>query len=115
MAIATNLSNDTAIADSEHRWHVSKSAKSVVGNAVVRCEAILESSLDCIITLDDQERVIGFNPAAEMTFGYSRSDAVGKALVELIVPQSSGSQTLGLVQCLTNGIDSLLDKRHEMM
>jgi PAS domain S-box-containing protein len=50
--------------------------------------AILEAALDCIITIDHQDKVIEWNPAAEATFGYSRREALGQPLGELIVPPS---------------------------
>jgi PAS domain S-box-containing protein len=51
-----------------------------------RMRAILTSALDCIITTDDNGIIIEFNPAAEQTFGCRRSDAIGKPVIELIVP-----------------------------
>jgi diguanylate cyclase (GGDEF)-like protein/PAS domain S-box-containing protein len=48
--------------------------------------AILEGALDCVITMDDAGRVVEFNPAAEKTFGYTRTQAVGQAVDDLIVP-----------------------------
>src|SRR4029453_7505278 len=46
----------------------------------------LDSALDCIITMDAAGRVQEFNPASERVFGFTRSEAVGKELAELIVP-----------------------------
>jgi two-component system, chemotaxis family, CheB/CheR fusion protein len=46
----------------------------------------LDSALDCIITMDASGRVQEFNPASERVFGFSRSEAVGKELAELIIP-----------------------------
>ena len=46
----------------------------------------LDSALDCIITMDATGQVQEFNPAAERGFGFSRSEAVGKELAELIIP-----------------------------
>jgi two-component system CheB/CheR fusion protein len=46
----------------------------------------LDSALDCIITMDANGRVQEFNPASERVFGFSRSEAVGKELAELIIP-----------------------------
>lgn len=46
--------------------------------------AILESALDCIITIDQEGKIIEFNPAAEKTFGYTRAQALGQKVVELI-------------------------------
>jgi GAF domain-containing protein len=51
-----------------------------------RKSAILEASLDCIILMDHQGVVTEFNPASERTFGYSRSEAVGQPLANLIIP-----------------------------
>src|SRR4051795_10499414 len=50
--------------------------------------AVLESALDCVITMNHEGRIVEFNPAAEATFGYSRRDVAGKALADLIIPPS---------------------------
>jgi PAS domain S-box-containing protein len=50
--------------------------------------AYLDAALDCVIMADASGRVVEFNPAAERTFGYSRDDALGRPLAELIVPPS---------------------------
>jgi EAL domain-containing protein (putative c-di-GMP-specific phosphodiesterase class I) len=42
--------------------------------------AMLASSLDCIVAMGHDGRVLEFNPAAERTFGYTRSQAVGVCL-----------------------------------
>src|SRR5215831_16920866 len=46
----------------------------------------LDSALDCIITMDASGCVQEFNPASERVFGFTRSEAVGKELAELIIP-----------------------------
>ena len=48
----------------------------------------LEAALDAIVIVDEQGRVVEFNPSAEQTFGYLREEVVGQALSELIVPPS---------------------------
>ena len=53
-----------------------------------RKAAILDSALDCIVTIDHEGRITEFNPAAERTFGYRRDEAVGKALADVIIPPS---------------------------
>jgi PAS domain S-box-containing protein len=50
--------------------------------------AYLEAALDCVVLADASGRIIEFNTAAERTFGYSRDEAVGRTLAELIVPPS---------------------------
>lgn len=51
-----------------------------------RKHAMLESALDCVITVDSELRVLEFNPAAERTFGLPRGDVLGRNVLELIVP-----------------------------
>jgi PAS domain S-box-containing protein len=50
--------------------------------------AYLEAALDCVVMADASGRVVEFNPAAERTFGYTREEALGRTLAELIVPPS---------------------------
>jgi PAS domain S-box-containing protein len=50
--------------------------------------AYLEAALDCVILADASGCVVEFNPAAERTFGYTREEALGRSLAELIVPPS---------------------------
>ena len=61
-------------------------AGSAIRAGEARKSAVLEASLDCIITIDHEGRVLEFNPAAERTFGYSRDEAIGQEVAELIVP-----------------------------
>jgi len=51
--------------------------------------AILKSSLDAIITVDRNGKIIEFNPAAEKIYGCSRESAIGKELSDMIVPSPS--------------------------
>src|SRR5207244_2407719 len=53
-----------------------------VRTSEARQRAILESALDCIITMDHEGKVVEFNPAAEKLFGYARERAVGAPLAE---------------------------------
>ncbi|MEO5589755.1 MAG: CHASE3 domain-containing protein, partial [Gemmatimonadaceae bacterium] len=52
-----------------------------------RKSAVLRSTLDSIISMDLNGIVTEFNPAAESTFGYTREEARGQALGDLIVPE----------------------------
>ncbi len=53
-----------------------------------RRSAYLEAAIDCVIVADASGRIVEFNPAAERTFGYSREEALGRTIAELIVPPS---------------------------
>lgn len=49
-------------------------------------QIITESLPDAIILIDCDGRVIYWNPASESLFGYSKGDALGNALHQLIIP-----------------------------
>ena len=53
----------------------------------VKKEAILNSSADAIITVNKDEEIIEFNPAAEKIFQFSKEEIQGKKLSETIVPK----------------------------
>jgi len=46
--------------------------------------AIVEHSLECFITADEDGRIVAFNSAAEQVFGYSRAEALGKPIGEVL-------------------------------
>lgn len=51
-----------------------------------RKQAILQSSLDAIVTVDAEGRIIDFNPAAERMFGHPAESTLGQPMHELMVP-----------------------------
>jgi two-component system CheB/CheR fusion protein len=77
--------------------------------------AILDSALDCVITMDSHGRVVEFNPAAERVFGFTRADAVGQELAELIIPPSLREMhRAGLKRYLETGEGPVLGRRLEI-
>jgi two-component system, cell cycle sensor histidine kinase and response regulator CckA len=77
--------------------------------------AILDSALDCIITIDAKGCVREFNPAAERVFGFTRAEVVGQELAQLIIPTRMREQhRKGLARYLQTGEGPLLGKRIEI-
>jgi PAS domain S-box-containing protein len=75
----------------------------------------LDSALDCIITMDATGRVQEFNPASERVFGFTRSEAVGKELAELIIPPRLRERhRQGLAHYLKTGEGPLIGKLIEI-
>jgi PAS domain S-box-containing protein len=80
-----------------------------------RKSAILDSALDCIMTIDHEGSITEFNPAAERTFGYRRDEVLGKELADVIIPPSLREQhRRGLARYLATGNARVLGKRVEM-
>jgi diguanylate cyclase (GGDEF)-like protein/PAS domain S-box-containing protein len=77
--------------------------------------AIIESALDCIITIDHEGRIVEFNPAAEATFRYWRSDVIGARMSDLIIPPSLREEhRAGFARYLETGEGPILGKRLEL-
>ena len=66
--------------------------------------AMLEAAHDAIVSMGADGVVLEWNPAAVRTFGYSREEAVGRELAELIVPPAQRvAHRAGLQRHLATG------------
>ncbi|MEY2511757.1 MAG: hypothetical protein QOE26_2520 [Verrucomicrobiota bacterium] len=80
-----------------------------------RMRAILESALDAVITMDQDGGIVEFNPAAEKIFNVPRDRAIGKRLVNLIIPKRlREDHNRGLDLYLRTGEAKMLGRRVEM-
>lgn len=84
--------------------------------AVARSEArktgILQAAVDAIVTADEDGRIIEFNPAAEALFGRRREEAVGRRIVDMLIPDELQDQhQAGLDRYLATGEGRILGHR----
>jgi len=80
-----------------------------------RSQAILASALDAVITIDQQGRVVEFNPAAENMFGYKNSDIIGEEMALKIIPEEMRAQhRAGLMRVVRTGESHILGRRIEL-
>jgi PAS domain S-box-containing protein len=93
---------------SEDALEKQKSSEALMGE-------IIDSAMDCVISMDRNGKIIEFNPAAEAVFGYSREEVLGKELVEIIIPPAfRDAHRKGLRTYLATGEGPILDKRLEL-
>jgi hypothetical protein len=59
-------------------------AKARLATSEGRLRGILDSAMDAVITVDEQQKVVLFNDAAQAMFGCSRDDAIGAPLAWFI-------------------------------
>ena len=86
-----------------------------VHESEARKAAILDTALDCIVTIDHAGKVIDFNPAAERTFGVSRTEAIGREMAEVIVPPGlRDAHRAGLARYIATGEGRVLGHRLEL-
>ncbi len=73
----------------EPNWGARGKSLSASGEAVPRNDfqrdavvyaAVVDSALDAVIVVDEEGRVVTMNASAETTFGYSKSEAIGRSI-----------------------------------
>jgi len=90
-------------------------AETAARQSELRKAAVVEAALDCVVTIDHDGRIVEFNPAAEATFGYRRSEVVGGRMAELLVPPSLREKhRQGFARYLRTGESTVLNRRIEV-
>ncbi|HEV2101171.1 MAG TPA: PAS domain S-box protein [Candidatus Acidoferrum sp.] len=75
-------------------WHgilqdvtVRHTAEEQIKGGEARLSAIIHSALSGVITVDEQQNIILFNPAAEQIFGCTEAEALGRPMDQFIPPR----------------------------
>jgi PAS domain S-box-containing protein len=90
-------------------------AEEEVRASASRLRAMLDATLDAVVTIDDRGRVLGWNHAAEAVFGYRAGEAIGREMAELIVPpELRDAHRRGLARYLESEQAVMLDRRVEL-
>ena len=79
---------------------------------------MIRTALDAFVQMDESGLVLEWNPQAEITFGWSREEVIGKSLTDLIIPPAyRAAHAAGIARFLETGESngSLLGKRREMV
>ena len=104
-----------ALLDAETRL-TRKRADAALLVSAARRAAVLDSVLDCIVTMDAHGNVIEFNIAATRTFGYTKEEAMGRALADLIIPPRFRERhRAGLAHYLATGEGPIVGKVIEIV
>ncbi len=61
-------------------------------------KAVVRASLDAIIVTDEEWTILEFNPAAEAMSGYTRDDALGMKVTELVIPQDLREEQISAME-----------------
>jgi PAS domain S-box-containing protein len=69
-------------------------AREEIASAEDRLRVVVETAIDAVVVMDRYGRLLDYNGAAQEIFGYSRSEAVGRPLSSIILPNPDESATL---------------------
>jgi len=77
--------------------------------------AIVDTAVDAIVTIDEENRIIEYNPAACRIFGHTREVALGQPLDRLLVPEAyRASHLSGIAHYLLTGESRMLGRSFEV-
>lgn len=81
-----------------------------------KMRAIIDASLDCIITINQNGQIVEFNRAAELTFGCTAKNVIGRDLAEIIIPPAQRDRHReGMKNYMRTGQSRIIGKRMEML
>ena len=91
-------------------------AEEAVRDSEARKSAMLEASLDCIVSMDHAGCVVEFNAAAEQTFGWSAEEVIGREMADFIIPPAlRDAHRAGLARYLETGTGAVINNRIEIV
>jgi PAS domain S-box-containing protein len=80
-----------------------------------RNRQIVESALDAVVTIDSAGAIVDWTPQSETTFGWTRDEALGRPVDQLILPERyRAAHREGLARYLATGEARVLNRRIEL-
>jgi PAS domain S-box-containing protein len=112
--IRNELDKTESIVMSVQDITVRRETETKLRESEARKAAILEAALDCIVTIDHKGRIIEYNRAAEIEFGYLRADVLGKEMADVLIPVDLRERhRKGLADYLLTGKGPIIGQRIE--
>ncbi|NDY93023.1 PAS domain S-box protein [Ideonella livida] len=97
--------------DSQRRLRVMRAGARLLE---ARRRAILEASMDGILTFDAAGTVVDFNPAAELIFGRERTEVIGQPVFHLLPHRARARVMASLSDYLSGRAGGVVNQRVEM-
>jgi PAS domain S-box-containing protein len=92
-----------------------KHAELAVRQSEERLRLVIDTALDAVITIDAEGAITHWNAEAEKIFGWTKAEAIGKKLSEIIIPlQHRAAHERGLRHYRDTGAGPMLGKRIEI-
>ncbi|MBA2342509.1 MAG: response regulator, partial [Thermoleophilaceae bacterium] len=104
-----------ALADQVGQFLERKRAEAALERSARQARQILDTAYEAFISIDERGLVTGWNPQAEVTFGWSREEALGRELAETIIPEGvRDAHRHGMKRFLATGEGRVLGKVLEL-
>ncbi|GHA80830.1 PAS domain S-box protein [Cognatilysobacter bugurensis] len=92
-----------------------KRAEARLRDSEQRLRSVLEHSYDAFVSVDERGAIVEWNRAAEATFGWRRSEVLGKPMAEVMVPpRLREAHRTGMARFMRSGQGTILDQRLQL-
>jgi PAS domain S-box-containing protein len=92
-----------------------KVMEEALAEQVARKSAMLDSSLDAVVTMNHEGRIVDFNQVAERIFGYTAEQVAGRTVADTLIPEGLRQQhRQGLARFQQTGEGPVLGRRIEL-
>src|SRR5437870_5015462 len=104
--------NEELRSENVERQHIEAALRESEG----RLRGVIASALDAVVMMDEDGKITDWNPRAAEVFGWSREEAMGRSLSEMIIPpQLREAHKNGLRRYLATGDGPVLNRRIEVV
>lgn len=98
----------------QYESQCARAAESALLQSQQRIKAVVDTSLDAVISMDAEGRVTEWNVQAVRLFGWTRHEAVGRSLADIVIPPRYREMyEQGLHHFLTTGEGPFFNRRVE--
>jgi PAS domain S-box-containing protein len=93
----------------------SRLAQETLRESERQARGIIDTALDAFVQVDENGRILDWNPQAEVIFGWPRRDALGKNFIELLIAEADrDGLKAGLARFRDSGRHQILQRRREI-
>lgn len=78
--------------NSMRHWRAQRRAARTLRASRAYYQVVVDSAMDCFVSMDKNGLITGFNPAAETVFGYMSEDVIGSKMGDVIIPSGFRQQ-----------------------
>jgi len=90
-------------------------AAAAARDSEARLQNIVDTALDAVVRMDPQGRIVGWNRQAEIIFGWSRDEALGRDLSHTIIPlRLRHEHKRGVERYMASGRSAVMGSRIEI-
>ncbi len=94
---------------------VRKKAEQRIQESEYKFRKIVDTSLDAVVTVNKKSKITEWNEQAEITFGYTREEALGQTMMDLIMPpRFRDAHNKGMTNYFKTGHGPVLNNRIEI-